>query len=158
MHKEIVKIEFIMENTECIEIERRYLGRFQINDIRKNISVAAKAMSRHETCDHFSMAAYRSGDEVYGQFGDDSSLERKYNRLKVGDIVSINIIYDDQTEEEVYVTWTGESNYKNESQNTYINNYGDLFIVINKNKKIEEEFNFDLDDEASLDYMLFSNC
>jgi len=156
--KDIVKIEFILENCECIEIERKYLGHLQIKDIRKTISVAAKSMSRHETCDHFSMAAYRNGDEVYGQLGDDSSLERKYHRLKAGDIVSINIIYDDQTEEEVYVTWIGESVYKNDYQHTYINDYGDLFIVINKNKNIEDEFPYDLEDSACLEYILFWDC
>ncbi|MCY9592361.1 hypothetical protein PC41400_14930 [Paenibacillus chitinolyticus] len=155
--KEILKLNLVLENTDCIEIENKHIGRISILDIKTSIVATRNSTCKFNECDHFALASFRDGDEQYKLPNDFMSTSSKYTRLKGNDITSIHIIYNDYTEEELYVPW-GDSEYKNDYQHTYINEHGDLFIVINKNKNIEDEFPYDLEDTACLEYMLFWDC
>jgi hypothetical protein len=101
-----------------------------------------------DICESFCIAINSEANKDYYHFEnkDEDYKQKAFERLSHGDITSVNIIYDDEAKDSFYVKWTGESDYINESQDTYVSNNGDLFIVISEEYDVKTFFNsWDID-------------
>ncbi|EPD81343.1 MULTISPECIES: hypothetical protein [unclassified Paenibacillus] len=151
MGKDIVRIELVLENCECIEVDRKYISSLHIDGIKSSIIANKNSIVKSDHCSYFFLAANRNGNECYGDYGNSQGT---YKRLGEGDITSVNILYDNHTEETYYTAWSDESNQVNKWQDSYINQFGDIFITICESKSIEDNhIKKDLNDQDYLSYM-----
>ena len=158
----ISKIEIGLENCEVITIDGKYIGDFDVYNICTNISrMGCNYIGKAKSCDSFIIEIYRDANVVNNPFGTEDDNDGKiFERIKqYNDITSVTVYYDKKDEDYNDIE-TGESDYfyvpyqeetegqlgsPNIYQSTYINNFGDLYIVIDKEEKI-----FDLFDEEEI--------
>lgn len=156
-------ITFGLENCDSITIDGKYVGEFNCEDIRRSISrVACNAINIIDTCYDFVIEISKSANKERYQFDQTDYEDFKqmtFDRLtKFSDIASITLEFIDQiysdndddlrTEKELepityYISWTGDSDYTNDSQKYYISDLGNLYIVINHKKCIFDVFNIE---------------
>ena len=158
--KDVKSIEFIFENCECFSIDAKYFGELYLTDFRTSIHrVSSNAILKMNLVDTVVMEIFSEGNGKYNPLGDEDEVNNFFDRLQTyDDITSISVTYDDDTVEEYYVDYKeaveDQLGSPNIYQHTYMNNSGDLYIVISKDKDI---FDF-LDEEVINDneYMNFA--
>ncbi|MDP9675286.1 hypothetical protein J2W97_001269 [Paenibacillus jamilae] len=140
--KKLKEILFGLENCESLSIDAKYIGNFSVTNVRKSIIRHYGDIRFMDICDTFSIVVNKNANTDYQVFGveDEGFKQNTFDRLTSGDIVVIDIVYDDDSKDEVYVHWEGESDYSNEAQKNYISKLGDLFIVISKEETVESIF------------------
>ena len=146
--KNVKKIEIILENCEVIEFEPKDFYDFILDDIKERVSrkgVNCIGVSKTTTLVKFSIN--KKADRVNKPFGTEmDDPETVFERLsKYNDITGICLTYSDDTEETYYVDYDegdkeGMLGAPNINQDTYINEYGHLFITICADKKINDLF------------------
>lgn len=160
MQEEIKKIEIILENCEVITVDGKYIGDFNCNNIEYSINrMGCNYIGETYTCKDFSMSIHKDcglNNKEEWSFG---IFDRKSNPLKrindYKDITSIRIHFTDDKKDakQIYVKWGGDNDYINEYQESYINKFGDLFIVVSKDLKLEEVFDLEeIEDEEFMDF------
>ena len=162
MGKELKSVEIVLENCETILIDRKYIGEIECDNIKKSISRrACNSISVVNTCETFAIQINNKLSEnedstwIFGTLADEkrNPIERL---ISFNDITSICFKFVDEEDEseQIYVNWGGDSEYSNEYQKSYKNNFGDLFIVISKNKSIEDIFCVEkIEEENSRDFL-----
>ncbi|MEJ3719217.1 hypothetical protein WGM54_14445 [Paenibacillus polymyxa] len=140
--KKLKEVVFGLENCESLSVDAKYIGNFSVTNVRKSIIRHYGDIRFMDICDTFSIVVNKSANIDYQVFGveDEYYKHNTFNRLTSGDIVVIDIMYDDDSKDEIYIQWEGESDYFNEVQKTYISKLGDLFIVISKEETVESIF------------------
>jgi len=147
--KKVKQVDFGLENCELLSIEGKYIGNFFVDDIKQRISKHYDSISHMNIANHFSIMINAEADQEYDQFGIEEYKANTFERLAQGDICSVDIVYDDDSKDEFYVRWAGESEYKNAAQSSYKNHQGDLFILVKEGGEVEKEFeNWDTDSES----------
>jgi hypothetical protein len=143
LFKQIKNIDLGFENCEVMSIDCKSIGHLHIDEIKDSIRrIAVNSVSKMRCCEHFSLSINRNDNISYLPFDQEEWEMNKFERITQSrDIVSVGVHYEDGTSEDFYVPWEGELDYSNECQNTYENEFGDLFLVINKNKKVEDVLN-----------------
>ena len=144
MQNEIKKIEIILENCEVITIDGVHIGDFEVSGLETKIRrVACNSISKSTVANKFLMSVYRDaniGKPSMWTVGGLNELTKGLDRLHNSkDITSIEIHYSDDTSEQIFVTWGGNSDYNNTFQESHINKKGDLFISVEENIN-EEDF------------------
>lgn len=149
--KKLEKVEFALENCELIVIDGKHIGNFYVSDLKRHISKHYNSIQHMQICEGFSIMINRKADVKYNVFDMEDEVGETFKRLSSGDICSVRIAYNDGSDDDFYVTWTGESDYLNEAQHAYINEFGDLFIEISKDGSIGKAFEgWDIDSEMKL--------
>lgn len=152
--KRIKSIRFVFENCECFSIDAKYLGEFELSDIHKCIHrIAANCIAKMDCANTVAIEIFSEGNKEYSPFDvirdEDETLFDRLNMYH--DITSIDIIYDDDTSEMYYVDYEGDET--NEYQKNYMNNFGDMYIVISKDKGIFDFFDEDeINDEEIISF------
>ena len=160
------KITFILENCDSVTIDGKYIGSFNVEDIRTTISrVACNAIMKMECAHTFFVEIHKDADEKYFEFGqNDSRFEQeKFKRLLVDDITAIEFDLVDQYAKEgeeprrehydYYVEWTGDNDYVNASSHSFISDLGHLYIFIGPEEKYSEFIDKDvLNDKDAIDF------
>ncbi len=160
MQDEIKKIEIVLENCEVITIEGKYIGNFGCTDISYSIErFGCNCIDELKTCKDFYISIYRDSalnTEFNTTFGELNETRNPLKRiLDYPDITSIYIYLtkDENNPKEFYVTW-GDGEYDNEYQKSYMNKFGDLFIVVSEKLKLEDVFDMKrIEDEKYMDYI-----
>ena len=141
MDIKINKIIFTLENCERVTIDWKYVGYFSIEGITEQINrVAINSIKKYRNCSSFCISLCRyANNYTVDMFGAVDDLNKSLDRInKWNDITSIEIIYSDNSKEEIYPIWLSED--KDEIENVYqksiFNKYGDLFLKISKDKNI----------------------
>lgn len=144
----IKEIHLELENVETIKIPAKYILNFVASDNRKLIFGHKDYLSENEI---YNEIAIIISNEIVGFEGHDSWMtEHEYNELNKyissrEDIVSISIIYEDETQKTLYANWSDYDEYDNEFQHNYINEDGDVLITIglseDKRIKMENQLN-----------------
>lgn len=160
------EITFVLENCDHITIDGKYIGDFLVEDIRTSIQrIACNAINKMDTTHTFAIEIHKNANKERCPFGFKECKELTFDRLtSYDDITSIefelveNYIEDGREpiveHYNYYVHWTGESNYINESQKSYISNVGNLYIVIADGENIEDFFDKEaIDDEEYMDFV-----
>ena len=158
----IKSITLGFENCDVMKIDGKYIGYFVADDIKTSIKrIACNAVNKLDYVKILVIELHKDANKERYAFGieDDEHKEYTFDRLrKYYDIVDIQIeLYDDyETNGEVftysyYVNWTGESEYNNAAQKTYLSKCGNLYIVVSDNKDIWDYF--DLKEINDKEYM-----
>lgn len=161
-------IEFVFENCDSIKIEGKYIGDFLVDNLETSIKrIACNSIEKIDVANTVAIEIHKDANKERYQF-DQEHIENfkqmTFDRFKeYGDITSIQFeLEEDYVEEgqgpcreyyDYYVDWTGDSEYTNESQKTYLSKEGNLYIVISDGKNIEDFF--DLEEIEDKDYMDF---
>lgn len=146
------KINFLFENCESVTIDGEYIGDFLVDDIKTSIRrTACNSINRVDEAYTFAIEIHKDANEVRNM-GCPSFLEGAekmiFDRfMEQADIVRIEFeLCDIYTEDEHYifnVHWTGDKDYTNVAQKTYISKSGNLYIAIGE-KPFEEYFDIEI--------------
>lgn len=149
MQEQIDKIEIVLENCEIITIKGEYIGDLDIKDIRYSIGrIGCNYIDEAYTCEHFSMSINNDAsldDKVKFTLGDVDERRNPLERImQCNDIVSIDVYFKDKKQpKEIYMPWDGDDNQDNEYQKTYMNQFGDLYIVVDREADIKDFFDLE---------------
>lgn len=161
-------IEFVFENCDSIKIEGKYIGDFLVDNLETSIKrIACNSIDKIDVANTVVIEIHKDANKERYQFDQDhieNFKQMTFDRFKAyGDITSIQFeLEEDYIEEgqvarreyyDYYVDWTGDSEYTNEAQKTYLSKEGNLYIVIADGADIEEFF--DLEEIEDKDYMDF---
>lgn len=161
-------IEFVFENCDSIKIEGKYIGVFLVDNLETSIKrIACNSIDKIDVANTVVIEIHKDANKERYEF-DQTHIEdfkqMTFDRFKeYGDITSIQFeLEEDYVDEgqipcvEHYnycVDWTGESEYTNEAQKTYVSKEGNLYIVIADGKKIDDFFDLEeIDDEECMDF------
>lgn len=156
MKKKIASVEFGLENCEVLSIEGKYIGNFSVQNLKSSIKKHYDSITHMTTCDLFAIAISKEANKDYFAFDIEEFKHNTFKRLSNGDICSVDLIYDDGSKDEFYIDWVGESEYKNEAQDSYVSKLGDLYIVVSKDQNVASCFgNWHIDEEKGFSHMMF---
>lgn len=161
MQEEIKYIELILENCEVIRIDGKYIGDFDIDNIKESICrQGCNYIKRMKKCECFYISVYRDANiekTVEFTMGTLSEKAKPFKRLtEYDDITQIIIYFNDGKEEIIYVPWDEESEYRNVYQKTCVSDKGDLYILINKELNIENIWELsEINDEDDFKWKMF---
>jgi len=136
MQNKYEKVELILENCEVITIEGQYIKGISVKDIKKfNIDLEAK---------HFSLIIDRKADinekTTIWRF-ETNLIRNNFKQLTEQlDIVAVHIYFANKKHMEFYVDFDEDNNDFNKYQKSYINDSGDLYITIDRNKELKDVF------------------
>lgn len=148
----IKSINIVFENLEVVVVPVDYISVFVINDISENF-VYTNTTLCYFSCKKLHMRIKNEFDmtlvdEIYGER---NSFQRIIN---FNDIVAVEIIFENDVSETVYVDWWDMCEYENLNQSTEILSDGSLSISIEDENNEEEKISFlqgDLDDNNDED-------
>lgn len=160
-------ITFILENCDYITIDGKYIGDFLVEDIHTSIRrIACNSIEKVVSANTIAIEIHKDANKIRKQFAGisdlpDSFAQMTFDTLKCyNDITQIEFELVDEDELDVsgevynyYTDWTGNSDYVNEAQKSYISKDGNLYIVIADGKQIEDFF--DKEDIDNRNYMDF---
>lgn len=168
--KHIRKIDIILENCECITLDAKYFGEFMLEGINEHIRrIASNSISKSKYANEVAIEIFKEANNVeYSPFGSNKT-SKIFDRLtQYNDITSFRVYYgneedikdkkrkkDEEKEEyeDIYISWYGDSDNENESQISYISSQGNLYIVIAKDKNIDDYFvSEDIEDVETMDF------
>lgn len=160
MQDQIEKIKFYLENCESIAIEGKHIGHLNIDNITYSISrMACNAIEEMYTAHHFAISINRDANVnqdmiMLGHKIDNRTLKPFSRLVQYPDITSIFIHFKGINEpKQFFVTWDSEDDQNNNNQKAYVNSFGDLFIVIDKELSLEDIFPKEqIEDQDSMDF------
>lgn len=160
-------IELYFENIDSIKIEGKYIGYFLVDDLKTSIQrIACNSIDKMDIANMFAIEIHKDANKERYQF--DQVYTEKFKQMtfdrikKHADITSIEFELEEDYVAEgqiscvehysYYVHWTGDSEYTNEAQKTYLSKDGNLYIVIADKQEISDIFDLDeINDNASMD-------
>lgn len=159
-------ITFVFENCDEITIDGKYIGDFLVDDIHTYFArIACNSIDKREFVHTFAIEIHKDANKERYQFDQRDYEDWKhlvFDRLQTGDITHIDFeleeqYLDDKTaknhEYSYSVLWCGDYDFYNEAQKTYISKAGHLYIVISKDKSVEDLFDKEwIDDKCSIDF------
>jgi hypothetical protein len=151
----IRSVDLVLENCEVLTIEGKYIGDFYLGDIRQKIArMACNHIGMEEICHSFYMEIHKDASKDVDCFGIKTNV---FERLQAySDITQVTVrLYDqyaEEPEEDVekryLLHWGGDSEYENEYQKSLVADTGWLYIVVEKDKSIEDVFDLDSINDA----------
>lgn len=157
MDSGLKEITFVFENCDYITIDGKYVGHFLVDDIKTSFErIACNSISKMDVAETFVIEIHKDANKERYPFGQlDGMVWANYkhsifDRFMEYDITSIEFVLNEK-EYSFYVTWNGDDDQMNDSQSNYISKDGNLYVVISKDKKVEDFF--DLDEFDDSDYM-----
>ena len=145
--KNIKSIDIIFENCEYININSKDIIWLNFKNIEQEIHrVACNSISKITFANQIEIVLkknIKTTDYIFSEGYD--GVQRLF---MCNDITSFTIIYEDNTEETIYVDWEDDIHPEYNKNQEIVNNNGYIFIGIGKNKSeimknLLEEFNND---------------
>lgn len=143
----IRSIDLVLENCEVVTIEGKHIGDFYLGDIRQEIArMACNHIGMEEICHSF-----------YIEIHKDANKDNAFKRLQTyNDITQVTVCLYDQyaedpeeaIEKHYLLHWNEDSEYENEYQKSLIADTGWLYLVVEKDKTIEDVFDLDAINDA----------
>lgn len=145
----IKELTLIFENCEFITIDGKYVGGFELDGIKTRIArIACNSVDKFDVANSIAVEIHKDADKPYMSFGEEHSsvFERIH---EYSDITSIEFTLTNEYEGEgvdeqtyqYYVNWTGESEYENTAQSTFVSDSGNLYLIIADGKDVFDFFN-----------------
>lgn len=167
--KEIKDLYFKLENCEQIHIPKNAIGNLHIGGIKEEINrIACNSISKYSIADEFAIEIYRDKSINYtteGMFLFDEDAQKKsamdfvFDRLTGHqDITQIGIVFEGGSYEEYEVNYEekteGFLGSENINEKVYISEIGNLYIVIEDGKTIEDYFQLaEINDKNYVEYL-----
>jgi len=163
-------VKLIFENCDYITIDGKYIGNILVDDLHTCFRrTAYNAIEKVETANTFALEIHKTANKDRYQFADIDLKQKIFDRIKkYADIACVKFELEVYLEEgnsrvehyEYYVNWVDESECEceNEAQTSYISYDGNMYIVIAKDKVIEDFFDMEeINDSERMDFR-FSVC
>ena len=154
----IKKIIFTLENCEVISIDSEFILDMGFEDIKRSLRmVNGTDLMDLTVCNEVGIVLKGTGDRENKPFGMELG-GKVYERLRYNDITAIEVEVEGKEEPiSFYVDYDEVwGSCKNKNQKTYTNKFNDLFIVIAKNKGLEDMFNMEeIDEEEYMKYYYY---
>lgn len=131
--KKYKTIELCFENCESIRFNSDEIEQFFIGEINTSVhTLRNNIVDEFKRCKYLSIKIKSSGNQKYYPFEQNETVSAlKFERLNIcKNIVSVRVIYEDDTETDVYVPWDSVDEYVNEQQVNTLNDDGSLSIAI----------------------------
>ena len=143
------EITFTFENCDWVTIDGKYVGRFCVDDIHKSIyRVGFNTIEEMDSVDFFTIEIHKNGNIEHYPFGIKEDKEMAFERIVAyNDITSIRfeLVADEDDDDPIkskkfdyLITWTGDNEYENDAQKSYISDLGNLYLAISKDKTIDD--------------------
>lgn len=136
MQNEIKRVDMVLENCEVLSVDGKYIADFNCEDITYSIRrTACNCIEEVYSCKNFSMSIHRDCALDEKANGTLSICKDAVNNplkriLEYPDITSIYIYFANGHSKRIYLPWSEEDEYENKCQKSYMNKFGDLFIVV----------------------------
>ena len=136
--KEIKLIKLCFENIEVIDVLPEHIQYLVLNKITTTIANDWYSNNAHinESAKYARFAIKQEGNIELKDSGNGNTLFERIQ--KFNDLVSIELIFEDNTSREIYFNWSRQFEYKNAYQSSCVTNNGYLIVCINKKHKAEE--------------------
>lgn len=145
--KEVKRIDLNLENCQIITVDKKYIGEFLCDGIRTSIQrMACNLIGQTISCSTFCISIHHdfTSSKVQWVFGESNETHNPIKRIAAApDIVSVTVYFEDDEANpvEIFVPWNDDDDNDNRYQKSYINEQGDLFVVISEKLEIEDVFN-----------------
>lgn len=163
------QITFYFENCDWIAIDGKYVGDFLVDELHTYFRrTACNSIEKVDEANVFAIEIHKDANKERYQFGQnqyDDFKQMTFDRFsKCRDISSISFELEVPIDEETaklenygyYLNWVGNSDYENEAQTNYVSKDGHLYIIIAKDKGVEDFFNWDeIDDSGYMDFHFY---
>ena len=152
-------LEIIFENCEHVTIPANMIGDIHMGGTKYILNrVAANAIGGYNLITEFYIELFKTADKIYHPFGIESDENSILTRIsEFNDITGIDIEYEDGTVEEYLVDYDEKDDSlgsPNKNQKTYVSHLGNVYVVIQKDKKIEDFFDLEkINDEEKIKYL-----
>ena len=169
--RNIAKVDIVLENCEYITLDAKYFGELFVDGIYEQIKrIACNSISNMKSAKEVAIEIFKEANEVdYCPFGQDEKVKIFDRLTQYNDITSLTFYYEKKNEdddkkkkknketeydkEDIYINWYGDSDNENESQISYISSQGNLYIVIAKDKNVEDFFDaVSIEDVEDMDF------
>lgn len=158
----IKELTFVLENCERITVDGKYIGDFLVDDIRTYVSrLAMNWVDEMTVADTVVIELHKDANKEHNPFGAVDYQTTVFERLFGNDITYIGFTLFEENDgvivtEKEYdysVNWCEDNDFINKYQKTYRSEQGNLYLVINKEKDIDDFFNNeDINDEEMMDF------
>lgn len=167
------EITLVFENCDSITIDGKYVGNFLVDDTKTSVKrIACNAIEKIDICYTFAIEIHKDANKVRHAFEQtqiEDFKEEIFTRIsRFNDITSIEFELEEtyikdgeMPRTEVYnywVDWAGDSEYANKAQTSYISTPGNLYLIIAKDKCIEDFFNMEEINNEKVTNFRFSMC
>ena len=169
----VKNVTLCFENCDYVTIDGKYIGNLLVDDLHTCFRrIACNAIEKVETAKTIAIEIHKDANKDRYQFGQSDVPDFKqktFDRIEeYDDITSIQFELEETYVEDgeipriehydYWVDWVGESDYENEAQTSYISADGNMYLVIAKDKKIEDFFDMEeINDSQHMDFH-FSMC
>lgn len=126
-----------LENCDSITIDGENVEFLACSKVSESLLCCGEYTECIKTAKNIVIDLKKEADVMHKEFGMDTYQVGTFARLADKDIVSIEIVTDDN-KYEYYTLWNKDNDYYNSYQKTKITKDGHLFIVIDKKKTISD--------------------
>ena len=140
----VSKIELILENLEVIVIDSEDIGGIDIGDIKTRVQrMACNSINKYSYSDDIAIEIHKSANKLFNYFEIEGAEELIFDRLTHNsDITSIEIHYENDDTDFILTNYD-EKDGNNINQKSFIDNKGNLCLVISEYKIIEDYFDIE---------------
>lgn len=143
--KEISAIELLFENCETLRLGINVLGDVYLGKINPEIArIACNSIAERVFVDEVALEIFSEAEELGVWTPEWGNHNSKLGRIAFhNDITQIEILYSDGSSKTYFIDYEEESEAlgaPNINQKSYISSLGNLYIVISKEKDIEDYF------------------
>ena len=132
------KIILWLENQDRIELNNNEVESLLILNVTKNFVATEKKVYKYQECEDFVIVLSKNiYEKHYIDLCDNVSEDTIEDRMKNRDILSIEIIFNENENEYINVVWNDESDYINSYQSNFYDEEK-LVIRCNKYEKAED--------------------
>lgn len=155
--KTVKEIKIIFENCESFTLQPEDVGQFQLSGITPMIQrIGCNCVAEIQLVKHVEMELFKEAN-MYYHFWDEEP-RKKFDRLmNWNDITGITLTYDDDSKLELYVSYKDAYDglgADNLNQHVYESSLGNLYIVVDETKTIEDCFQMSLiENEDEMSFM-----
>ena len=169
----VKNVTLCFENCDWVTIDGKYIGDLIVDDLHTCFRrIACNAIDKIETAKTIAIEIHKDANKERYQFDQEhipSFKQKTFDRIEeYDDITSIQFELEETYVEDgevprvdhydYCVNWVGDSEYENEAQTSYISSDGNMYLVIAKDKKIEDFFDMkEINDSQHMDFH-FSMC
>lgn len=136
--RRVSRIDLVLENCEVICVPEEKIRRFHVTGISRTVErIAVNSIRENTRCEEL-FVELLPGANVATAFQTALGDVLPFDRLvRHRDICAIDVIYEDGTNEYIYVPWGGDSDYTNESQRSELTEEGRLQITVGETEGTE---------------------
>lgn len=132
--KKIKEVILVFENCDTCKLDTTMFRYLIIQEIYTNLSINCYqyldgTYQKIKSCNYFSIKINKKGLKQKCNLEKTKTLKEK---ILVNDLVSINLICNNNKTQEIYVPWNDESDYINEFQENICDNSENITINIKK--------------------------